>query len=135
MFTQGGGHAQRLLPLVSGLVKRDLDVHVMTRPEVGHDVEAVGGIFRDLFAQYPLEAVDRESIPLPSRLVTFAAAYAEQLIADVARIRPVLLVYDSFAVVAPLIARRLDIPHVWMRAGHAQVPARALAEIRTDPRV
>jgi UDP:flavonoid glycosyltransferase YjiC (YdhE family) len=53
----------------------------------------------------------------------------------VARLRPVLLVYDSFVVVAPLIGRRLGIPYVSMRAGHAQVPAEAIAEIQADPRV
>jgi len=107
----------------------------MTRAELRGPVEAAGGIFFDLFAKYPQEAVDRESIPLPSRLVTFAAVYAESLIAEVAALRPAFLVYDSFMVVAPLIGRRLDIPYIGMRAGHAQIPAQAVAEIRSDPRV
>src|SRR5262249_52666203 len=61
--------------------------------------------------------------------------YAEALIAEVAALRPRMLIYDSFAVEAPLIARRLGIPYVGMRAGHAQVPAQAIAETRHDPRV
>ena len=130
----GGGHLQRLLPLVADLTQRDLAVHVMTRAETRDQVEAAGGVFFDLFARFPLDAVDRESVPLPSRLVTFAAVYAESLIAEVAALRPGLLIYDSFAVVAPLIGRQLNIPYVGMRAGHAQVPARAVAEIRGDPR-
>jgi MGT family glycosyltransferase len=121
--------------LIAGLAKRGLRVHVFTRAEVGRDVEAAGGTFCDLFAKYPVEAVDSVSMPLPSRLVTFAAAYADPLTADVARLRPALLVYDSFVVVAPLIGQRLAIPYVGMRAGHAQVPARAVAEMRRDPRV
>ena len=131
----GGGHVQRLLPLVAGLAARGVTVHVFTRTEGRIQVEAAGGIFLDLFAKYPLEAVDSTSIPIPSRLVTFAAAYAEPLISAVATLRPALLVYDSFMVVAPLIGRRLGIPYVGMRAGHAQVPAHAVAEIRNDPRV
>jgi len=130
-----GGHVQRLLPLIAGLAQRGLTVHVMTRAESRTQVEAAGGIFFDLFARYPLEAADRESIPLPSRLVSFAAMYAEPLIAEVAALRPILLVYDSYVVVAPLIGRRLGIPYVGMRAGHAQVPAQAVKEIQGDPRV
>jgi MGT family glycosyltransferase len=124
-----------LLPLVASLARRNLNVHVMTRPEVRQQVEAAGARFNDLFARYSLEAVDNESIPLPSRLVTFAAAYAEPLAADVAELDPALIVYDSFAVVAPLIGRRLGIPYVGMRAGHAQIPAQAIAAIRQDSRV
>src|SRR5262249_28661268 len=131
----GGGHVQRLLPLVAGLAARGVTVHVFTRTEGRIQVEAAGGIFLDLFAKYPLEAVDSTSIPIPSRLVTSAAAYAEPLISAVGTLRPALLVYDSFMVVAPLIGRRLGIPYVGMRAGHAQVPAHAVAEIRNDPRV
>jgi MGT family glycosyltransferase len=135
VMSPGGSHVQRLLPLVAGLAKRRLTVHVMTRGEARGQVEQAGGVFFDLYAKYPPEAVDRDSIPVPTRLVSFAAAYAEPLIADVSALRPGLLVYDSFVVAAPLIARRLGIPYVGMRAGHAQVPARAIAEMHTDPRV
>jgi UDP:flavonoid glycosyltransferase YjiC (YdhE family) len=135
VLSPGGGHTLRLLPLIASLTKRGLAVHVMSRAEVRGPVEAAGGIFYDIFAKYPLEAADRESIPLPSRLVSFAAVYAEPLIAEVAALRPAFLVYDSFMVVAPLIGRRLGIPYVGMRAGHAQIPAQAIAEIRSDPRV
>jgi len=135
VFAAGGGHFQRLLPLIAGLVQRGLTVHVMARPEGREPAEAAGAHFFDLFAKYPLDAVDKESVPLPSRLVSFAAAYAEPLIEEVAALRPALIVYDSYVVAAPLIARRLGIPYVGMRAGHAQVPARAIAETRADPRV
>ena len=135
VLAAGGGHTQRLLPLIASLATRGLAVHVLSRAEHRASVEAAGGIFFDLFAKYPLEAADRESIPLPSRLVTFAAAYAEPLIAEVAGLHPSLLVYDSFMVVAPLIAQRLNVPYVGMRAGHAQVPERAVAETRRDARV
>ena len=135
VFSAAGGHFQRLLPLVAGLVKRGADVHVLARPEARAKTEAAGARFFDLFAKFPLDAADPESIPLPSRLVSFAAVYAEPLIEEVAALRPALVVYDSFVVVAPLVARRLGIPYVGMRAGHSQVPARAIAETRADPRV
>jgi UDP:flavonoid glycosyltransferase YjiC (YdhE family) len=135
VLSPGGGHVQRLLPLVAGLAERGLRVHVMTRPEARAAVGAAGGAFFDLFGKFPLEAADAESIPLPSRFVSFAAVYADALCAEVEALRPRLLVYDSFVVAAPLVARRLGIPYVGMRAGHAQVPARAIAEIERDPRV
>ncbi len=131
----GSGHAERLLPLISILARRNIAVHVMTRPEVRGHVEAASGLFADLFAAYPIDAVDHESIPMPSRFVTFAAAYAEAITAEVAALRPQLIVYDSFMVVGPLVAQRLGVPYVGMRAGHAQVPADAIAKIRLDPRV
>jgi len=135
VLSGGGGHFQRLLPLVAGLVRRGLAVQVMTRPEGRAPAEAAGARFVDLFGRYPLDAADADSIPLPSRLVSFAAVYAEPLIAELSALRPALIVYDSFMVVAPLVGRRLGIPYVGMRAGHAQVPARAIAETRADPRV
>jgi MGT family glycosyltransferase len=130
-----GSHIQRLLPMVAGLARRGLTVHVMTSAEARPQVEAAGADFFDLDARYPAEAIDSESFPPPLRLVSAAAAYAEPLIAEVGAFRPGLLLYDSFAVVAPLIARRLAIPYVGMRAGHAQVPARAIAAMRGDSRV
>jgi MGT family glycosyltransferase len=95
----------------------------------------VGGRFFDLFTRYPVEAADAKSFPIPSRLVTYAAVYAERLTDEVAALGPGLIVYDTFAVVAPLIARRLGVPYVNVCAGHAAVPPRVIAELRQDPRV
>lgn len=135
VFCGGGGHAERLVPLIAALTGRGLEVHVWTRADADGQIQAAGGICHDLYADYPIDAVDSESIPLPSRLVTFAAAYVEPLTAAVAALRPRLLVYDSFMVVAPLIARRLGIPYVGMRAGHAQLPAQAIDDMARDARV
>jgi MGT family glycosyltransferase len=130
----GGSHTQRLLPLIAGFASRGHTVHVLARAVMRDEVELAGGIFFDLFGRYPVEAVDTTSLPVPSRLVSFAAAYAEPLIAEVAALRPALLVYDSFMVVGPLIGRRLAIPYVSIRSGHAQAPARAIAETAADGR-
>lgn len=135
VLTPGGGHAERLLPIVQGLSRRGIDVHVMTRADAGEFVKGAGGVFWDLYQKYPVDAADRVSEPFPIRLVSFAAAYLEPLTLEIAALRPRLIIYDSFMVVAPLIARRLDIPSIGVRAGHGQEPARAVDAMRADPRV
>jgi MGT family glycosyltransferase len=129
------GHLQRLLPLVAGLTARGRTVHVLTDARYGASIARAGGRVLDLFARHPLDAADATSIPVPSRYVSFAAAYLEALCAEVAALAPALIVYDTFAVIAPLIARRLGIPYVNVCAGHAAVPARAVARLRADPRI
>jgi MGT family glycosyltransferase len=135
VFTPGGGHAERLLPLVALLAARGCAVHVLTRPEVGPHVASAGGHFHDFFSEFPVEAADRESIPLPSRLVAHAAKFVEAIATKVAALAPRLIVYDSFMVAAPLVAARLGLPAIGMRAGHAQIPADAIAAMCREPRV
>lgn len=130
-----GGHLQRMLPLIAGLSRRGSRVHVLTTAEARPAVENAGGQYHDFFARFPLDGADAQSIPQPSRYVTFAAAFFEPMLAEIAALGPSLVVYDPFVVVAPLLARRLGIPYVSLRPGHAQVPARAVAAIRRDPRV
>lgn len=124
----GEGHVRRSLPLIQGLNARGRTVHVMTHARFRDPVERVGGRFFDLFGRYPIEAADTQSIPLASRLVTFAAVYAERLSDEVAALAPALIIYDTFAVVAPLIARRLGVPFVNMCC-------RMVATFREHPRV
>jgi MGT family glycosyltransferase len=129
------GHLQRLLPLIEGLSARGRTVHVMTDARFGADVARAGGLPFDLFARHPLDAADATSIPVPSRYVSFAATYAEAVSRQVAALAPALILYDTFAVIAPLIGRRLGVPYVNVCAGHAAVPSRAVAALRNDPRV
>lgn len=129
------GHLQRLLPLIAGLAERGRNVHVMTAGGYARDVEQAGGRFFDLFARYPIEAADATSIPVPSRYVSFAGTYAEAVTLEVGRLMPGLIVYDTFAVVAPLIGRRLGVPYVNMCAGHALRRSRMMAMLAEDPRV
>lgn len=128
------GHVQRLLPIVAGLSRRTT-VHVMTHARFAPEVERAGGRFFDLFGAFPIEAADGTSIPVPSRYVTFAAAYAEQVIAEAAKLRPSLVVYDTFAVIAPIVARRLGVPWINACANHAAIPSETLAYLAVDPRV
>lgn len=129
------GHVQRLLAIVAGLAARGETVHVLTAARFAADVAAAGGRFVDLFARHPLEAADATSMPIPSRYVSFAGVYADAVLADVAALAPSLIVYDTFAVVAPIVARRLGVPFVNVCAGHAVDPERARAALRRDPRV
>jgi MGT family glycosyltransferase len=131
----GVGHVQVLLPLIAGLCSRGCVVHVMTRGDFRTQVERSGACFVDLFARRPLDAVDATSIPLPSRFVTFAAMYAESLADDIAALAPAMIVYDTFTLAGPVVARRLGIPYVNVCPNHAPVPARMLAALREDPRV
>jgi MGT family glycosyltransferase len=124
----GEGHIQRFLPLIQGLSARGRTVHVLAHRRYRAQVERVGGCFFDLFTRYPVDAADATSFPLATRLVTFAGVYAESLSAALAALGPGVVVYDTFAVVAPLIARRLRIPYV-------NVCCRTVAAFRQEPRV
>jgi MGT family glycosyltransferase len=72
---------------------------------------------------------------VPSRFVTFAAAYARQICGDVESAGARLIVHDGFAVVGRVIARLLGIPRVNVCAGHNVLPERFLPLLRDDPRV
>jgi MGT family glycosyltransferase len=135
MCVRGVGHLHVLLPVIEELGARGLMVHVMTHADYRQKIEGCGARFFDLFARYPIEAADATSRPIPCRYVTFAAVYAESLIREVAALRPALIVYDTFSVAAPLVARRLGVPYVNVCPNHAPVPARVVAALREDPRV
>lgn len=131
----GLGHVQVLLPVATGLRARGLRVVALSREAFRARFEAAGAEFIDLYAGRPLEAVDAVSMPLPTRFVTFAAAHAEALAAELRELGAALLVHDTFTVVAPVAARLLDVPCIHVHANHALVPARALADLARDPRV
>lgn len=129
------GHFQRIRSLVSGLADNGLDVHVLTHRKFMPYVEESGGIFFDLFSKYPLELADDESLPIPSRFVTYAATYAEQICCEVETIGASLVIHDSFAVIGRITAKLLDIPRINVCAGHNMVPEHFISVLRDDPRV
>ena len=128
-------HLHRLLAVVAGLARRGVAVSVFTDARFREPVERVGGRFVDLFARYPLEAADATSRPLPCRYVSFAGHYAEALMAEMARLRPALIVYDTFAVIGYVLGRELGIPYVNVCAGHDMSPAHAIARLEHDLRL
>ncbi len=131
----GVGHVQALLPVISALRGRGLTVHALAPADFRERLEATGAEFIDLFARHPIDSVDATSRPIPSRNVTFAGAYAESLAESIAALAPALILYESFAVVAPVVARLLGLPYVNVLPNHSPVPARVLAVLRDDPRV
>ena len=127
------GHFQRLRPLISALTSRSITAYVFTGRRFESKVQQAGGIFVDLFAKYPLERADAESRLRGSRYVSFAACYADEIIRDVEALRPTLVVYDTYAVVARVVAKALGIPYVNVCAGHNIDPARFLPLLEADP--
>lgn len=128
------GHLHRLLPVVEGLAARGRTVRALTDARFQADVERAGATFQDLFASFPVEAADAESRPVPSRYVSFAGHYADAITDWIAAHDPALIVYDTFAVVAPIVGRRLGVPYVNFCAGHAFEPVRTVAALRADGR-
>ena len=119
----------------AGLAARGLTVHVFTGQRMRAAVENAGGQFVDLFEKHSLDSADAESVPLPSRLVTYAGRFADHVARRVAALSPSIVVHDTFAVVGWVVADMLGIPRVNVCAGHNVVPARIIEELRTDPRV
>ena len=136
VFCMGGrGHVQRLRPIISGLAGAGVDTHVLTGLAFRADVERAGGRFIDLFAGRPLEGADRSSVPLPSRYVSFAGHYGDDVVREVALLRPAIVVHDTFAVIGVVVAYHLGIPRVNVCAGHNQAPGPTLESLGSDPRV
>ena len=129
------GHFRRLLPLISGVAGEGFTAHVFTHSRFRGHVERAGGQFVDLFGKYPLEAADDESLPVPCRFVSFAGHYAGQIFHDLERIRPALVIADTFAVIGRVVANRLGVPYVNVCAGHNVDPAVFGRLLLTDPRV
>ena len=129
------GHLQRSLPVIESIARRGHAVHVFTDRRFAPMATRAGGTFHDLFAEGPLDEIDAESIPVPSRYVTFAAARADAVTARIAALAPGLIVYDTFAVIARVVAGILGLPAVNVCACHAMVPSRAIAAMATDRRV
>ena len=70
---------------------------------------------------------------MPSRYVSFAGVHAERLTREIAALEPALMVYETYSVVAPIVARALGIPYVNVSPNHAPVPSRVVAALREDP--
>jgi UDP:flavonoid glycosyltransferase YjiC (YdhE family) len=69
------------------------------------------------------------------RSVAYAACYLDDVARDLATLRPALVVYDTFAMVARLAARRLGLSYVNVCAGHNVEPGRFQRILADDPRV
>lgn len=129
------GHVQRTLAVIESIARRGRRVYVLTDAEFAGMITNAGGTFVDLFEEGPLDDVDAESVPVPSRYVTFAARRAHAVTRRISGLSPGIIVYDTFAVIAHVVARLLGVPAVNVCACHALVPSRAIATVSGDPRV
>jgi MGT family glycosyltransferase len=126
-------HLQLMMPAMDRLMARGFKLHVMTHPKNRQAVESCGAEFFDLFSRYPIDAADATSIPLPTRYVSFAAAYAEDLACTVAAIDPAFIFYETSSVVAPVVGRILGLPYINLLTNHAPVSGRLAAELVKAP--
>jgi MGT family glycosyltransferase len=129
------GHTRRLLPIVAAVAARGATAYVCTEQRFEADVRNAGGVFVDLLGKYPLDAADSESIPIAMRSVSYAGHFGDQIIGDIAALKPALIVYDTFAVIGRVVASQLKIPSVNVCAGHNVDPVRYQRVLATDPRV
>lgn len=128
-------HFQRLRGIISGVVRHGATARVFTHGRFAPAVTESGAEFVDMFARYPLEQADDESIPIVSRYVTYAACYAQSIADDLEAAPPSVIVADTFSVIGRVVARILGVPFVNVCAGHNMTPARVSAEIAVYPRV
>ncbi len=131
----GISHVSSQLPLTAALAARGLDVHFMTRPELGPLAEKAGARFIDIFDGRPLDAVDPTSTPDPCRYVTFAGAHGEEVAEQAARLDPALIVYENFTVVGRVVAMKLGLPCVNVVPHHRGVPERMVAAAKATQRI
>jgi UDP:flavonoid glycosyltransferase YjiC (YdhE family) len=130
-----GSHFALLEPLIAGTVEQGATVHVLGDRRNAAAVERAGAAFHDLYGPRPIEAVDDESVPLPSRFVTYAAAHADAVAGELEALAPDVIVHDVFAVLGRLVARELGVPRVAVAPGHDLDPRRIAEELRRAPYV
>jgi len=128
-------HMRFLVPLVHGLVQAGHEVHVFTEAPSRAEVERTGAAFHDLYRDAPVDSADATSWPVPVRYVAHAGVYGEQITARVRELDPDLIVHETFAVIALVVARALGLPAVNVVPNHAAVPARMVADLVAHPRL
>src|SRR5439155_4817570 len=136
VFAMGDtGHFKRMRPIIAGLAARGHRAHVFTRLDRRDEVERLGGEFSDLFEGRSLDEADATSVPLPSRSVTFAGRFGDDVVRQVAILRPEVVIHDAFAVIGSVVAHHLGLPRVNVCAGHNLAPKPTLEALARDPRV
>ena len=129
------GHFNLLRPLIAGIAGRGIRSYVFTDRCFEREVRGAGAQFVDMFAGRSVDGADDRSHPRPCRYVSFAARYADEILADLRDIQPSVVVYDQFAVIGRVVATALGIPYVNVCPAHAVDPARLDSLLRSLPRV
>ncbi|MBX3023655.1 glycosyltransferase family 1 protein [bacterium] len=131
----GQGHINRLLPVVAGLCEMGVSVDFFAHAMARRQIERTGARFVDVYAGRDMDVPDGTSLPVPMRNVSFAGYWADDIVREVAPLRPALVLHDTFAVIGRVVAFHLAIPRVNMRAGHNLEPTRALAALQASDAV
>lgn len=118
MCTQDSSHLRRLLPLVHGLVAAGCDVQAFVPAAGATALMSAGATVHDLDALCPWHGIDPDSRPYGLRQVAYAARHAATLSERIAALAPRLIVYDTFALIARVVAQRLGLRSVNLCAGH-----------------
>ena len=74
-------------------------------------------------------------VPLPVRNVAWAGRFGAELVAEVARFAPDVVLYDSFAVIGRVVGAALAVPYVCVLSGHNMDPGRVVPAMAHDARV
>ena len=129
-----GSHFAGMRALVAMLADAGMEVCVFTDRKLETEIPRLGGRFVDLLAGRSLES-NYDGRPHGSKYVEFAARYADEIASEVAAIRPSLVLSDTFAVIGPVVANVLGVPHVNVCAGHNMNPETHLERFRGRPDV
>lgn len=129
------GHFQTLRPLISALARLGLSAYVFTDRQFEADVEHAGGTFVNIFAKYPIDEADGESLPTPCRYVTFAGRYGQEIVRDLEELNPQLVIHDAHAVIGRVVGAALGIPWVTVCPAHNVGVDRLPALVGTLPEI
>ncbi len=128
-------HFRSVGPVVEALASAGVEVRVYGGGAYAAEVEAAGATLVDVYARFPIAAVDAVSRPGSSRMVTWTAAHADAIVAEVAAFGPDLVAGDSFAVIGRVVSAALGVPYVCIVVGHNMDPVRVIPAFDRDPRV
>jgi MGT family glycosyltransferase len=123
---EGLSHMRTLMAPAAALARRGARAHVLAPAELAVEVERGGATFVDLYAGRPIAELD-DSVPIPCRNVTFAGVHAEAVASEVERLKPDLILYETYCTVAVAVARLLGVAAVNVSPNHDLVPERELA--------
>lgn len=123
------GHINRLLPVIADLCKRGVTVDFFAHEMARGKIKQTGANFINFYEKRDMDIPDSKSMPLPLRNISFAGYWADDVIDEVAALRPNLVLHDSDAVIGRVVAAKLGLPRVVMRAGHYVDPMSSCAEV------